>query len=262
MNEGQVTLIVQADDYGACPAITDGILACHAAGVVTQASVIVPGPDAARGMWLARRVGLPLGAHLTLFCEWELHRWYPLTTADSLRAADGAFVAGLDELRAQAHLPDARTELRAQLAAAGAAGITLTHFESHVRVFDAGLLAQLSAETGLPCRDPVGPPGVGVPVDSVWHLSVQPTATKTEALLAYVAALPAGRHMIVAHPADDTADLTRLCHPTSRRWKWAREIRVSDSAALLDRRFRQLCHGGRVRLASLADLAGTRGLAD
>ncbi|MFJ1708968.1 ChbG/HpnK family deacetylase [Kitasatospora sp. NPDC088346] len=238
---GERVLVVQADDYGMCGAVTDGILAGFRAGVVTQASVMVPAPDAARAMRLALAEDLPLGAHLVLACEWEGLRYFPLTDAPSLRAPDGAFLPGVAELRAAADPGEALGELRAQLRAARDAGVTLRHLESHVGVFDAEVLATVSAEWGLPCRDPVPAPGIAMEVDSLWHLSVRPPETKLDDLLAHLAALPPGIHMVVAHPALDRPELTTLTHPASRRWKWARDIRVGDLAALLDPRLREAC---------------------
>ncbi|QMU78215.1 ChbG/HpnK family deacetylase [Streptacidiphilus sp. PB12-B1b] len=233
-------LVVQADDYGMCPAVTDGILAAHRAGAVTQASVMVPAPDAHRAMWLARRRGLVLGAHLVLACEWEGLRYHPLTPAGTLRAPDGGYLPGIAELRAAGADPgEALVELREQLRVMEAAGIRPRHCESHVGVFDPDVLAAVSAERGLPCRDDVPAPGVPMALDSLWHLSTRPLESKTDDLLAHLAALPPGTHMVVAHPAADRPELDTLTDPGSRRWKWARPIRVSDLATLLDPRFHE-----------------------
>jgi predicted glycoside hydrolase/deacetylase ChbG (UPF0249 family) len=248
----RIRLIVQADDYGACPAITDGVLAGFRAGRITQASIMPPAPDSGRAAWLARLAGLPLGIHLTLACEWEGLRYYPLTPARSLRDQDGAFLPGVPELRARAEPEEALTELRAQVAAVRTAGVHPTHLESHVGVFDAAVLAQLSAETGLPCRDELPAPGRMLKLDSLWHLSVQPYADKVAALCDHVRRLPPGLHMIVAHPAVDSPELLTLTSPESRRWKWARDIRVTDLEALLSPEFGAACAASEVEPASLA----------
>ena len=253
----QTFLIVQADDYGACPAVTDGILAAFAAGVVTQASVMPPAIDAARALWLARRAALPLGVHLTLVSEWETLRWYPVTSAPSLRGADGALLPGVTELREAADPAELLTELRAQVADVRRAGVAPHHLDCHVGVADPAVLARLSAETGLASRDEVPPPGIRMRLDSLWHLSLQPAEHKLAALLAHVTALPPGVHMIVAHPAEDGDELRWLCAPTSRRWKWARDIRLSDSTALLDPAFRETCAANGITLTTWAALDQT-----
>jgi chitin disaccharide deacetylase len=252
-----IHLIVQADDYGMCPPVTDGVLAAFRQGVVTQASIMPPAPDAPRAAWLAQRAGLPLGIHFTLMCEWNGLRYYPLTPAPTLRDHDGAFPAGVTELRALAAQDDVRAELRAQLAAVRTTGIEPTHFESHVGVYDPDLLAEISAESGLPCRDAITDPRRAMPIDSLWHLSVQPPTDKLEALLGYVESLRPGVHMIVAHPALDDPLLRTLCEPTSRRWKWARDIRLTDLEALTDPLFARVCAAHGVRLTSLRGLAPT-----
>lgn len=250
--EPGIRLIVQADDYGATPAVIEGVLRCFEAGVVTQTSVIRPSPHADQALRSALAAGLPMGAHLTLMSEWPGARWSSLTDAPSLRTADGGLPEDLRQLTAQADPDEVRTELRAQVESITRAGVSLTHIESHVQVYDAVLLAELSAETNLPCRDEIPPPGIPMPVDSLWHLSSQEPEDKLAALLAHVATLGSGLHLVVAHPADDLPDLLELCPRSSRRWKWARDIRVSDSAALLDPRFLEMCASRSIELVSLA----------
>ncbi|MEU3017489.1 ChbG/HpnK family deacetylase [Nocardiopsis sp. NPDC007018] len=248
-----VNLIVQADDYGMCPPVTNGILRCFRAGVITQASVMYPAPDAPRALWLATQIGLPLGVHLTLMCEWEGLRWYPLTAAPSLRTDDGAFPPDLPSLKERATLEEAGEELRAQVLTVQAAGVRPTHMESHVRVFHEPLLESLREEFNLPCRDLSDHPEQAR-LDSVWHLSVQAPGERTTALLDHVSELKPGTHMVVAHPADDADLLSTLCPPRSRRWKWARDIRLGDSASLLDPRFLALCTNKGVNLTTSAAL--------
>ncbi len=239
-SDNAVELVVQADDYGMHPAVTDGVDRLFESGIVTQASVMAPAPDASRALASAFRTGMPLGVHLTLACEWDFYRWSPLTAAPTLRAADGAFLPGIPELRS-ASVDEAYDELVAQVEAVVGAGLSPQHMESHIRPFDLTILAELSSRYGLESRDPIPHPGLTMRLDSLWHLSVQPPETKLASLLDHVATLPSGRHMIVAHPAEDHDDLRRFCPPTSRRWKWAREIRVSDSAALSSPEFAASC---------------------
>jgi predicted glycoside hydrolase/deacetylase ChbG (UPF0249 family) len=245
------SLIIQADDFGACQAVTDGIMAAFWEGVVTQASVIMPAFDSARAIRVALESGLPLGVHLTLMCEWESVRWEPLTSAPSLRGGDGALLPGLAELRARAQELDVLGELRAQLAAAFDAGVPVTHVDSHIGVWDTGVLAEATAEFGVASREPVAAPGRILPLDSIWHLSLEEPATKVEALVRQVEGLRDGVHMIVAHPALDRPELRQLCSPSSRSWQWAVDIRLSDLAALRDPRFRGAFEAAGVTLTSL-----------
>lgn len=247
-------LIMQADDFGACQAVTDGIMAAFQEGAVTQTSVIMPAFDSGRATEIALRAGMPIGVHLALMCEWESVRWHPLAPAPSLCGPDGALMPGLTELRAMAEADDIASELTAQIAAAQAAGVTVTHVDSHIGVCDPGVLATVAAAFGIASRDPVPWPGRTLPLDSIWHLSLQPDFSKTDDLVRHVEALPDGVHMIVSHPALDQPELRALCSAGSRRWKWAVDIRLSDLAALRDHRFRRACEKSGVTLTSVAAL--------
>lgn len=59
-------LIVNADDWGLRPEVTDAILECWRAGAITSASAMVHMEDSARAFELAAAEGLPLGLHLNL----------------------------------------------------------------------------------------------------------------------------------------------------------------------------------------------------
>jgi chitin disaccharide deacetylase len=59
-------LIVNADDWGLRPEVTDAILECRRAGAIASASAMVHMEDSGRAFELAAREGLPLGLHLNL----------------------------------------------------------------------------------------------------------------------------------------------------------------------------------------------------
>jgi predicted glycoside hydrolase/deacetylase ChbG (UPF0249 family) len=59
-------LIVNADDWGLRPAVTDAILECWRAEGVTSASAMVHMADSTRAFELAAEAGLPLGLHCNL----------------------------------------------------------------------------------------------------------------------------------------------------------------------------------------------------
>ncbi len=59
-------LIVNADDWGLRPEVTDAILECWRAGAVTSASAMVHMEDSRRAFGLAADAGLPLGLHCNL----------------------------------------------------------------------------------------------------------------------------------------------------------------------------------------------------
>src|SRR5256885_13268680 len=59
-------LIVNADDFGLSPGVTDGILEAHAAGVVSSVSVLVNAPGWEHAVAALRAAGSTLGAGLHL----------------------------------------------------------------------------------------------------------------------------------------------------------------------------------------------------
>jgi chitin disaccharide deacetylase len=86
-------LIVNADDWGLRPAVTDAILECWRAGALTSASAMVHMEDSSRAFELAAEAGLPLGLHCNLTT--------PFTEADTpadrrmrQRRATAYFAAG------------------------------------------------------------------------------------------------------------------------------------------------------------------------
>ena len=59
-------MIVNADDFGLSAVVTDAILSCFEAGVITSASTMVWMTDSVRASSLGREQGLPSGLHLNL----------------------------------------------------------------------------------------------------------------------------------------------------------------------------------------------------
>jgi predicted glycoside hydrolase/deacetylase ChbG (UPF0249 family) len=114
----------------------DGIIACG--------SVMVPCP------WFTEVVAMAaanpdvdLGVHLTLTSEWQNYRWAPISTtrpSSGLIDADGYFWQRLPMLAAHVVPEAAEIEMRAQIERTLAAGIDITHLDSHMGV---ALLPQL-----------------------------------------------------------------------------------------------------------------------
>ena len=64
-----VRLVITADDLGIDPRRDDGIFAAHAAGAITQASLMVGGPSARDAAHRAQEAGLTLGHRLRDACS-------------------------------------------------------------------------------------------------------------------------------------------------------------------------------------------------
>ena len=67
VSDGEIRLVVNADDFGMSPAISRGILRAHHEGIVTSTSLLGNTPDLpqARAM-LAEAPALGVGVHLAL----------------------------------------------------------------------------------------------------------------------------------------------------------------------------------------------------
>lgn len=147
MSAGPRRLIINADDLGYDPAVSEGIVLAIRSGVVTSATLMVNLAHSEHGATLAR--GLPVGLHLNLSRGAPLARAFP---PELLR--DGSF----DESLLGALSPEVvSAEAEAQLARAEALlGTVPTHVDVHRHAHRApGVLAglaQVARRRGLPVR--------------------------------------------------------------------------------------------------------------
>jgi predicted glycoside hydrolase/deacetylase ChbG (UPF0249 family) len=127
-------IVVHIDDVAGSHGANAAFLELWDLGLVTSGAVMVPCPWFPEIAAIARRrPDLDLGVHLTLTAEWERFRWRPLTGVkdNGLCDPDGFFWRDV----AHARLADpsaVEAELRAQIDTALAAGIDVTHLDSHM----------------------------------------------------------------------------------------------------------------------------------
>ncbi len=129
-------LVVHADDIGYSHASVAAFVECQTSGSITCGSILVP------GCWLPlvaaeqkARPELDLGVHLTLTCEYERMRWRALTGRErgpGLYDAQGYLWRTAGEAVANVTVEEAELELRAQIDTALAAGIDVTHLDTHM----------------------------------------------------------------------------------------------------------------------------------
>jgi predicted glycoside hydrolase/deacetylase ChbG (UPF0249 family) len=143
----RLLLVITADDLGIDPRRDDGIFAAQAAGAITQASLMVGGPNAREAARRARLAGLALGLHL------DFSEMPPLAPKESIAtlldergeklSKDGlrlAFARGSVEL---AHVV---REAEAQLDAfAALTGQPVRHVDGHQHVHCVPEVAKLLA---------------------------------------------------------------------------------------------------------------------
>lgn len=151
-------VVVHADDVGMTEASVSAFADLVDGGLLSSASVMVPCPWFERAAAVCReRPGVDVGVHMTFTSEWEGYRWGPLSTCDpasGLLDEQGRFPRTRQRLQAAAQPVAVRRELEAQLDRALAAGIDVTHLDSHMfSVFHPDLIphyVDLGEERGLP----------------------------------------------------------------------------------------------------------------
>lgn len=164
LDAGARAIIINADDFGMCHAANEAIMQLLPAGLLDSTTLMVPCPWAPEALaFAAANPGLSVGVHLVLTSEWTDYRWRPLTgTATSLVDESGYFPAEVLAVERQATIEDVAAELAAQLEQALAAGVDVTHLDSHMGAVygiatGRDFLAQvfeLAARNGLPFRLP------------------------------------------------------------------------------------------------------------
>ncbi|WP_166851325.1 polysaccharide deacetylase family protein [Isoptericola sp. BMS4] len=172
LDAGARAIILNADDFGMCRAANRAVVPLLAGGHLDSATVMVPcawAPDALAAA--AADPGADVGVHLVLTSEWTRYRWRPLTgTGTSLVDGAGWFPADVEAVERHADAGDVVAELTAQVDAALAAGVDVSHLDNHMGsvyglVTGRSFLPQaleLAASYRLPFRLPRSPEGLDV----------------------------------------------------------------------------------------------------
>ena len=158
-------LVTHLDDVGMNLGTVDAWEACHAAGGLSSASVMMPCPWAPEALARAPKLGNPdLGVHLTITCEWESYRWGPFGPGrrNLLSDESGYFPKDAREHFRITAAPEARRavaeEIRAQLDAALERWPDVTHVDSHMFALlyppNLEMYVDLAKEYKLPCMLP------------------------------------------------------------------------------------------------------------
>jgi hypothetical protein len=152
-------LIPHIDDVGVCHGANRAFAELAGQGFVTTASVMVPCPWFPETADLAReQPSLDLGVHLTLTSESRACRWRPIsTTAQSsgLMDDDGFMWPDVPSVRRHAERRAVAAEMRAQIDAALAAGIDVTHLDTHMGAAAAPEFVEIYLSLGREYRLPI-----------------------------------------------------------------------------------------------------------
>jgi len=150
-------LVVNADDLGLTEGVNDGIFDAHDLGILTSASLFANAPATGDAIWRARaRTSLGIGVHLALVDGAPV---LPASSIPTLVTGEGRFrrswrpfIAAC--LQGRVSMEEVERELAAQVERLAAAGIPLTHFDTHKHVhlyppvFE--IVARLAVRFGIP----------------------------------------------------------------------------------------------------------------
>jgi predicted glycoside hydrolase/deacetylase ChbG (UPF0249 family) len=242
--------VVRGDDFGMCHAVNEGIRRAFTEGIVTTSSTMAPCPWFGEAIKIATELGIPLGAHQTLTCEWDYFRWRPLTDGPSLAGPDGTFLPSVELAQQHVSHDEVVRELLAQVQRFGSAGLTLDYLDHHMGSTLPAAYAEVSELTGVPF---LYSEAIRRQLASFSELSPRDAAGKKDWLLGYLGQLAPGAHVLVCHPAVASSELESLTGPDSVPYRWAAEYRLSDLAVLTDPDVKQLIDDLGITLCSLPE---------
>jgi predicted glycoside hydrolase/deacetylase ChbG (UPF0249 family) len=257
-------LIIHADDFGMMHTVNTAIAEALEKGWVTSASIMVPCPwfpEVAR--WAKAHPDADLGIHLTLNADWTAERWRPISAqpkGSSLLDANGYLPLLTEEVVAHAKASDVETETHAQIDQAQAAGIHLSHLDSHMGTLFAspnllrvylGLEKQYKLPVMFPKQGELNGKtvtsdeilkGMNLPPQPVLLdrvLEITPGVPQSQWLDAYkkmLAPLPPGTYQLIVHLAHNDAEIQGA---TADHPDWGAQWRQNDLDLVSSPEFQQ-----------------------
>jgi predicted glycoside hydrolase/deacetylase ChbG (UPF0249 family) len=129
-------VIIHTDDIGMCHASVQAFKDLWAFGTISSGATMVPCPwFPAVAQMCRENPGMDMGVHATLNAEWESYRWGPVSTRDTssgLLDETGYFHQWHPAVYENAKPEAVEKEVNAQVEKALAAGIDVTHVDSHM----------------------------------------------------------------------------------------------------------------------------------
>ena len=129
-------VIIHTDDIGMCQATIPAFADLVDFGLISSGAVMVPCPWFPHAAAYCRQhAEVDLGVHLTLTSEWDSYRWGPVSTRDpasGLLDGEGYFYHRSEQVQEKGTTAAVQVELQAQVDRALAAGIDVTHVDTHM----------------------------------------------------------------------------------------------------------------------------------
>jgi predicted glycoside hydrolase/deacetylase ChbG (UPF0249 family) len=274
-------LVLHADDLGMAHSVNRATFEALEKGWITSSSILVPCPWFPEVVRFARQhPDADLGIHLAVNSEWNDFRWRPVSPVDavsSLLDKDGYLPLEETELVGKAKPDQVERELRAQVDRAKAAGINLTHLDSHMgTLFRSPALLDVYLKLGPAYNLPLlveraSGDRSAAAAGSPWALGAQrdamvdrvvgldaPGAPASEWTAAYeklLSPLPPGVYELILHLAYDDEEMRGATwdHPN-----WGAAWRQQDFDMVKSQGFRDFLRAQGFVLVKWKDLARAR----
>ena len=154
-------LIINGDDAGMCHAANTATIESLQKGLMTTATIMTPCPWFSEIAEFAKNnPQYDFGVHLTHTSEWKYYRWGSVASRDrvpGLLDPEGYLWRSVEQVYANAKPAEAYIEGKAQIEKALAAGVDVTHIDSHMGTLQLSpeflkVYLQLAVEFKLPAR--------------------------------------------------------------------------------------------------------------
>jgi predicted glycoside hydrolase/deacetylase ChbG (UPF0249 family) len=211
-----VKLIIRGDDLGMTQGSLEAFEAAFNRGVLTCASLMVPGPWFEAAAELCRKnPGWCTGIHLCLVGEWRGYRWRPVTSwkqVASLVDEDGFLYTYPVELFShQPSLKEIEAELRAQIELAIKKGVNVQYLDTHY-LSPGGeaypglgdIIRKLGKDYDLPVS--------GLMEETRISIYQVPVEKKLSGAITMLQELRPGLYLWVCHPGIDSPEQNALIH--------------------------------------------------
>ena len=237
-------VIIHTDDIGMCQASIQAYKDLWEFGTITSGAAMVPCPWFPAAAEMCREnPAMDMGVHATLNAEWDGYRWGPVSTRDrdsGLMDEAGYFHQWNEAVTANAKPEAVAVEVNAQVERALAAGIDVTHVDSHMGTIIHPNFVQSYLQAGMTRLLPNMLPRVtakgfdmmgidesalamyapilnqleaqGVPMlDGLFSMPLEHDNDHVGAAKKLLSEVPAGITHFILHPSIDTPELRAIC---------------------------------------------------
>ena len=266
-------LIIHADDLAMMHTVDVATEEAFEKHLITSASILVPCPWFPEvAQWAKAHPDADLGIHLALNADWTSYRWSsvsPQPKDSSLLDSDGYLPLLAKDVDARAKMPDVLAETHAQIDKALAAGIHITHIDSHMGTIvstpdltkaylataDAYKLPPLLVRGDWQQSSDLPPFIKSDPIVLDQILGIPPGVSQSEWRAAYqkiLAPLPPGTYQLIVHLAHNDAEIqgATFDHP-----EWGAQWRQNDLDLVSSLEFQKFLADQHFILVSWKDLA-------